>query len=59
MLIAAKSLGWWAWLSWLEHLVVAQEVVGSSPIVHPIQRLQAELIIVFLQPYHPRIAIAK
>ena len=26
---------WWVQLSWLEHLVVAQEAVGSSPITHP------------------------
>ena len=31
-----QSFGWWAWPSWLGHLVVAQEVVGSSPIAHPI-----------------------
>ena len=26
--------GWCSWLSWLERLVVAQKVVGSSPIEH-------------------------
>ena len=26
---------WWAWLSWLEHRVVAPEVGGSSPLAHP------------------------
>jgi hypothetical protein len=39
--------GWWAWPSWLGHLVVAQEVVGSSPIAHPIHFSDLHF------PYHP------
>lgn len=31
-----KTLTWWVWPSWLGRQIVALEVVGSTPITHPI-----------------------
>ena len=30
-----SSRSWWVWPSWLRRQIVALEIVGSSPIIHP------------------------
>ena len=34
--LRTQSRSWWMWRSWLTRQFVALEIVGSSPIFHPI-----------------------
>ncbi len=36
ILLGAPCYIWWMWPSWLGRQIVALEVVGSNPIIHPI-----------------------
>ena len=39
----APTQAWWMWPSWLRRQIVVLEIVGSTPIIHPIYDPLAQL----------------